>query len=132
MGRFVQQVSNEDPERIKRVLDAKYRTIGVDKDTLDKQVEEKKEREAAEKARDEWVTLKATFSVIGEYSICLTFIFTYTRRAFAQMSRYYADQLQQQQQEADRLRKSGKVSVEQFRQQNQVRALALHANLAMV
>ena len=47
------------------------------------------------------------------------------------MSRYYADQLQQQQQEADRLRKSGKVSVEQFRQQNQVRELALHANLAM-
>ena len=62
MGRFVQQVSNEDPERIKRVLDAKYRTIGVDKDTLDKQVEEKKEREAAEKARDEWVTFKDTLS----------------------------------------------------------------------
>lgn len=51
----MQQVPNEDPERIKRVLDAKYRTIGVDKDTLDKQVAEKKEREAAEKARDEWV-----------------------------------------------------------------------------
>ncbi len=52
-GRFVQQIPNEDPERIKRVLDAKYRTIGVDKDALAKQIEEKKEREAAEKARDE-------------------------------------------------------------------------------
>ena len=52
-GRFVQQIPNEDPERIKRVLDAKFRTIGVDKDTLAKQIEEKKERDAGEKARDE-------------------------------------------------------------------------------
>ena len=49
----MQQIPNEDPERMKRVLDAKYRTIGVDKDALAKQIEEKKEREAAEKARDE-------------------------------------------------------------------------------
>ena len=42
------------------------------------------------------------------------------RRAFAQMSRYYADQLQLQQQEADRLNKALKKDVEQFRQANQV------------
>ena len=41
-------------------------------------------------------------------------------RSFAQMSRYYADQLQLQQQEADRLRKAQKTDVEQFRQTNQV------------
>ena len=52
-GRFVTQIPNEDPERMKRVLDAKYRTIGIDKDSLAKQIVEKKERETAEKERDE-------------------------------------------------------------------------------
>ena len=36
------------------------------------------------------------------------------------MSRYYADQLQLQQQEADRLNRAQKQNVEQFRQTNQV------------
>ncbi len=36
------------------------------------------------------------------------------------MSRYYADQLQLQQQEADHLNKALKKDVEQFRQANQV------------
>ena len=42
------------------------------------------------------------------------------------MSRYYADQLALQQQEADRLRKAQKSDVEQFRQQNQVGQRQLH------
>lgn len=29
MGKIVSQIPNEDPERLKRVLDAKWRTIGV-------------------------------------------------------------------------------------------------------
>lgn len=29
MGRIVSHVSNNEPERLRRVLDAKYRTIGV-------------------------------------------------------------------------------------------------------
>ncbi len=29
MGRLVAQVPNEDPDRLRRILDAKYRSIGV-------------------------------------------------------------------------------------------------------
>lgn len=29
MGKLIAQITNEDPERLKRVLDAKWRTIGV-------------------------------------------------------------------------------------------------------
>jgi hypothetical protein len=89
----VTQIPNEDPERIKRVLDAKYRTIGIDKDALAKQVEEKKQREKAEREREE---------------------------QYAQMSQYYADQLLLQQQEADRLRGTIKADLEKFRQENQL------------
>ncbi len=36
MGRLVAQVPNEDPERLKRVLDAKWRTIGVGTQTAER------------------------------------------------------------------------------------------------
>ena len=52
MGKLVSQVPNEDPERLSRVLDAKYRTIGVDPEALAAQVEDRKAAEAAEKERD--------------------------------------------------------------------------------
>lgn len=95
MGKVVgARVPNEDPERLKRVLDAKYRTIGIDADALAKQTAEKKEREAAEKARD---------------------------AAYDQLSNYYADQVQLQQQEADRLAKAKKDDLERFRQENQLK-----------
>lgn len=93
MGKLNAQVPNEDPERLKRVMDAKYRTIGIDKDALEKQVQERKDREAAEKARD---------------------------AAFAQLNNYYADTLQAQHQEAEALRRTINRDVAQFRMENQL------------
>uniref|UniRef100_A0A7S0S1F6 Uncharacterized protein n=1 Tax=Chlamydomonas leiostraca TaxID=1034604 RepID=A0A7S0S1F6_9CHLO len=94
MGKLVAQIPNEDPERLKRVLDAKWRTIGVDTEALARQAEEKKERERLEKERDE---------------------------AFAQLSNYWADQLALQQQEADRLRKQVAQDLESFRLTQQLK-----------
>lgn len=34
MGRLNSHIPNEEPERLKRVLDAKWRTIGVSGDSL--------------------------------------------------------------------------------------------------
>ncbi|KAG2450209.1 hypothetical protein HYH02_000310 [Chlamydomonas schloesseri] len=94
MGRLVAQVPNEDPERLKRVLDAKWRTIGIDKDTLDLQAQEKKDREQAERDRDE---------------------------AFARLTAYFDDQLTLMQQEADQIRKAYNHETEAFRQQQQLK-----------
>ncbi|KAK9816917.1 hypothetical protein WJX72_007072 [[Myrmecia] bisecta] len=52
MGKLVAQVPNEDPARLQRIQDAKYRTIGVDAKALAQQVQEKKARELAEAQRD--------------------------------------------------------------------------------
>ncbi|GLI69089.1 hypothetical protein VaNZ11_013634 [Volvox africanus] len=93
MGRLVAQVPNEDPERLKRVLDAKWRTIGVDKEALDQQSQEKRDREQAEKERDE---------------------------AFARLTQYFNDQLTLMQQEADQVRKAYNKDTEAFRQQQQL------------
>lgn len=94
MGKLVAQIPNEDPERIKRVLDAKWRTIGIDTEALANQVTERKERERLEKERDE---------------------------AFAALANYWADQLAIQQQEADRLKKQVAQDVDAFRTTNQLK-----------
>ncbi|GFR41104.1 hypothetical protein Agub_g1749 [Astrephomene gubernaculifera] len=94
MGRLVAQVPNEDPERLKRVLDAKWRTIGVDKDALDRQVKEKQDREQADKDRDE---------------------------AFARLTQYFNDQLTLMQNEADQIRQAYNRDTEAFRQQQQLK-----------
>lgn len=93
MGKLVAQVPNEDPERLKRVLDAKWRTIGIDKDALEQQVDERRQREADERSRD---------------------------KAFAELSQYFDDQLVLQQQEADRLRRQGNQNEVDFRNHNQL------------
>mmetsp|Transcript_32571 Transcript_32571/g.97196 ORF Transcript_32571/g.97196 Transcript_32571/m.97196 type:complete len:368 (-) Transcript_32571:452-1555(-) len=95
MGRLVTQVPNEDPERVKRVLDAKYRTIGVDKDALAQQVEEKRAREAADRQRDE---------------------------AYNQLARSHADTIQALHQEAERQRREKNASELAFRMTNQLKA----------
>mmetsp|Transcript_10904 Transcript_10904/g.18922 ORF Transcript_10904/g.18922 Transcript_10904/m.18922 type:complete len:368 (+) Transcript_10904:113-1216(+) len=94
MGKMVAQIPNEDPERLKRVLDAKWRTIGIDKEAIGQQVVERKERERADKQRDE---------------------------DFAALARYWDDQLGLQQQEADNLRKSIARDMDQFRQTTQLK-----------
>jgi len=78
MGRNVNAVPNDDPTRLARVLDAKLRTIGIDKQALDAQVAEKKAREEDEKNA----------------------AMQYTR-----LAAYFADQVQLKQQEAAMLRK---------------------------
>ncbi|KAG1662676.1 hypothetical protein FOA52_014602 [Chlamydomonas sp. UWO 241] len=93
MGRLVTQVPNEDPERVKRVLDAKYRTIGVDKDMLAQQASEKVAREAADRERDE---------------------------AYAQLSRYHADTVQALHQEGERQRRQRAEDLNSFRNTNQL------------
>eukprot|EP00798_Chlamydomonas_sp_ICE-L_P013944 gene13944-19880_t len=93
-GRGVAQVPNEEPQRIARVLDAKYRTIGIDKDALDQQVADRKAAEEAAKNRD---------------------------RAFDQLSNYYADQVSLQQQQADSTRRQNNKEYEDFRNQNQLK-----------
>lgn len=94
MGRIMTQIPNEEPERLKRVLDAKWRTIGVDKEALDQQAEEKRQREQAEKDRD---------------------------GAFAQLAQYFDDQLTLMQQEANAMRKAYNNDVEGFRQTQQLK-----------
>mmetsp|Transcript_9223 Transcript_9223/g.17301 ORF Transcript_9223/g.17301 Transcript_9223/m.17301 type:complete len:368 (-) Transcript_9223:329-1432(-) len=89
MGREISQLPNENPDRLKRVLDAKYRTIGIDANALERQVKERKDREQAEKERDE---------------------------AFAKLSRHFADQLTLMQQEADNMRRDYNKDVEKYRQ----------------
>mmetsp|Transcript_39826 Transcript_39826/g.88539 ORF Transcript_39826/g.88539 Transcript_39826/m.88539 type:complete len:368 (-) Transcript_39826:472-1575(-) len=93
MGKIVAQIPNEDPERLKRVLDAKWRTIGVDKDALELQVQERKQREAEDAEKE---------------------------RAWAQLANYYDDQLTLQQQEADRLRRTYNKDLQDYRQNNQL------------
>ncbi|KAL6749955.1 coiled-coil protein associated with protofilament ribbons [Haematococcus lacustris] len=94
MGRLVACVPNEDPERLKRVLDAKHRTIGIDTDALAQQANERRERERQEKERD---------------------------AAFAQLSNYWADQLSIQQQAADKLRREVASELDSFRETNQLK-----------
>ncbi|PNH05806.1 RIB43A-like with coiled-coils protein 1 [Tetrabaena socialis] len=94
MGRLVAAVPNEDPERLKRVLDAKWRTIGVDKETLDRQAQERRDAEQAAKDRDE---------------------------AFARLTQYFNDQLSLMQQEADQVRAVYNHDTEAFRQQQQLK-----------
>ncbi|KAJ9526128.1 hypothetical protein QJQ45_009591 [Haematococcus lacustris] len=94
MGRLVACVPNEDPERLKRVLDAKHRTIGIDTDALAQQADERRERERQEKERD---------------------------AAFAQLSNYWADQLSIQQQAADKLRREVASELDSFRETNQLK-----------
>lgn len=77
-----------------RVLDAKFRTIGIDKEALDQQVGDKKEATAVEKERD---------------------------AAFAQMANYYDDQLALQQQAANSIRRDLNQTVEEFRHDNQLK-----------
>lgn len=77
-----------------RVLDSKYRTIGIDKDALDQQVADRKAQEEADRQRD---------------------------RAFDQMSNYYADQTSLAQQQADSIRRQVNMDHEDFRNQNQLK-----------
>ncbi|XP_053551470.1 RIB43A-like with coiled-coils protein 1 [Bombina bombina] len=49
----IERRRNREQQRQSRVFNAKFRTIGVDVDTLEKQVQEKKQKEEIEKARDE-------------------------------------------------------------------------------
>lgn len=88
MGRLVAQVPNEDPDRLKRVMDAKWRTIGVDKEALERQAKEKEDREAAERERD---------------------------NNYAKLSQYFDDQLLLQQQEAEGFQRKINQDVDQFR-----------------
>jgi len=102
MGRNVNAVPNDDPERLARVLNAKLRTIGVDKQALDSQVAEKKAREEDEKNA----------------------AMQYTR-----LAAYFADQVQLKQQEAELIRKGVLRDDLTFRQDNQVRAPASPAGV---
>jgi hypothetical protein len=95
MGRMVAQIPNEDPERLKRVLDAKWRTIGVDKEALEQQAAERKAQEEAEAQRIE---------------------------AAGQMSNYYADQVSLAQQAADAARAAHNRDVENFRTTEQLKS----------
>ncbi|GMH34129.1 hypothetical protein BSKO_01963 [Bryopsis sp. KO-2023] len=88
MGRTVAHVPNENPDRLARVLDAKYRTIGVDKLALDDQVHEKKERERQEQQRD---------------------------RQYADLSQHFDSQLCNQQVQAEIDRREWNRSVDEFR-----------------
>lgn len=78
MGRLVAQIPNEDPDRLKRVMDAKWRTIGVDKQALEAQKKDKEDREQADADRD---------------------------NNYAKLSQYFDDQLCLQQQEADAMKR---------------------------
>ncbi|KAG1678252.1 hypothetical protein FOA52_013872 [Chlamydomonas sp. UWO 241] len=93
MGRLNAQVTNEDPLRLTRVLDAKHRVIGVDRDALDQQVEEKARAEAAKRAQD---------------------------RDHADLVKYYVDTMEAQQQAADASRRQNNYDVDAFRQTNQL------------
>ncbi|KAL0029410.1 hypothetical protein WJX77_005278 [Trebouxia sp. C0004] len=58
MGRLVAQIPNEDPARLARVQDAKWRTIGVDCGALQCQVGERQAKEAFDAQRDrDWAAL---------------------------------------------------------------------------
>ncbi|MEW5303281.1 MAG: hypothetical protein WDW36_005988 [Sanguina aurantia] len=94
MGKTVAHVSTNDPERLRRVLDAKYRTIGVDTQALAGQVQERKDSQAVERERDE---------------------------AFCKLSQYFDDQLTIQQQQADQIRREYNRDVQSFRTAGQLK-----------
>eukprot|EP00192_Tetraselmis_astigmatica_P011453 CAMPEP_0117669206 /NCGR_PEP_ID=MMETSP0804-20121206/11994_1 /TAXON_ID=1074897 /ORGANISM="Tetraselmis astigmatica, Strain CCMP880" /LENGTH=357 /DNA_ID=CAMNT_0005477219 /DNA_START=171 /DNA_END=1241 /DNA_ORIENTATION=+ len=92
MGRGVSSIPNDDPERLARIQDAKFRTIGVDKQALDAQALEKRAREEEERM--------ATMH-------------------YTKLAAYFADQVQLKEQEALMLKKDALKEIEDFRKDNQ-------------
>lgn len=92
MGRNVAQICNNDSERLQRVLNAKARIIGIDAGALDKQVQERKAREAAEKAAN---------------------------GAYARVALHTDDLILLQQQQAEEARRAWNHDVTDFRQTQQ-------------
>jgi len=88
-------VPNHDPDRLSRILDAKYRTIGIDLQSIESQVQERKRKEEAEKQRD---------------------------IAFARASNYYASAVGEAQQQAEAMARTAGRELNVFRHISQARA----------
>lgn len=87
-------VPNGETDRLKRVLNAKQRLIGVDREALDNQVIERKKREEEEAERD---------------------------RAYAILHAYHGDLLSLQHQDADKTRREWAKELDDFRLTQQLK-----------